>query len=120
MKVKVKSLCSGLVGQPLLFLCPGAKCLLIGGGTLEKFGIVCAGTLPTVKCDLTVCKLENDGSVALSAGFGENTNYLGCQGPCKRWFHAFCLGFDYSKYISLAQRDYWQCNRFDCKRKNKS
>ena len=108
---------SGLVGQPLLFLCPGEKCLVIGGGTLEKFGIVCDGHLPSVKCDHPACKLEADGSLAAGDGFTENPNYLGCQGICKRWFHAFCLGFDYQKYIALAQRDYWQCNRFDCKKK---
>ena len=84
---------------------------------MEKFGIVSDGWLPTVKCDIPACQLEGDGSLASAAGFGENQNYLGCQGSCKRWFHAFCLGLDYKKYITLAQRDYWQCNRFDCKKK---
>ena len=47
--------------------------------------------------------------------FSENPNYLGCQGDCKRWFHAYCLGLNYRKYIVLSQRSYWQCNRYDCK-----
>ena len=116
MESKVRPLNSGLLGQPLLFMCPGESCLLIGGGTLEKFGIFCAGHLPSETCDIPACKLEVDGSVALSAGFSENPNYLGCQGDCKRWFHAFCLGLDYQMYIKLAQRDYWQCNRYDCRK----
>ena len=82
MESKVRPLNSGLLGQPLLFMCPGESCLLIGGGTLEKFGIFCAGHLPSETCDIPACKLEVDGSVALSAGFSENPNYLGCQGDC--------------------------------------
>ena len=42
---------------------------------------------------------------------------FGSQGDCRRWFHAFCLGFDYKKYLLLAQREFWQCNRHDCKKR---
>ena len=90
---------------------------MIFGGTLEKYGIFCDGTLPTVKCDLPTCDLESDGSANLVKGFGENPNYLGCQGPCRRWFHAFCMGYNYRKYVYLSQQEFWKCNRFDCKKK---
>ena len=114
--VMTQSLRCGLLGQPALLLSPGDQCLLICGGSLEKFGIFCDGYLPTEKCDHPKCELQTNSSLALAKGFSENPNYLGCQGVCKRWFHAFCLGFDYSKYLSLSQREYWMCNRYDCKK----
>ena len=112
-----KSLRSGHLGQATAFPCPGGKCILIGGGTLEKFGIFCDGFLPTEQCDLDNCKLKSDGSAGNSKGFSDNPNFVGCEGSCQRWFHAFCLGFDYRKYVTLSQREYWQCNRYDCKSK---
>ena len=111
-----QSIRSGLLGQPSVFLCPGEKCLLICGGSLEKFGIISDGHLTTEKCDHPKCELQANSSLAVLKGFSENPNFLGCQSHCKRWFHAFCLGFDYKKYLSLSQREYWQCNRHDCKR----
>ena len=116
--VAAKSLRSGLLGQTTVFLCPGGNCILIGGGTLEKFGVFCDGFLPTSPCDLPSCKLESDVSAGTTQGFSNNPNFLGCEGSCQRWFHAFCLGFDYKKYVTLSQRDYWQCNRYDCKVKS--
>ena len=111
-----KPLFCGLLGQPTVLLFPGEQCLLICGGTLEKFGIVSDGHLPTEPCDYPDCKLQKNSSVSLAAGFSENPNFLGCQGLCKRWFHAYCLGVDYNKYVLLSQRKYWQCNRYDCKK----
>ena len=110
-----KQLKSGLLGQPSLFCCPGEKCLVICGGTSETIGIFSDGHLPIVKCDLTNCLLEKNGSAGSEKGFSENPNYLGCDSKCRRWFHTFCLGLDYSNYLKLAQRYYWQCNRYDCK-----
>ena len=112
----MSTLKSGLLGQPLIILSADEKCIVIGGGTVEKFGIFCVGHLPSETCATPSCKLKDDGSLACSAGFSENPNFLGCQGLCKRWFHAYCLGLDYAKYIKLAQRDFWQCNRYDCKK----
>ena len=80
MRACEKTLKSGLLGQPVLFMCPGNKCLVIGGGTLEKFEIVCDGNLPTEKCQLPACKLEANCSLVQASGFSENLNYLGCQG----------------------------------------
>ena len=118
-RTKSKNLHCGLLGQPNLFLCPGNKTIMICGGTLEKYGIFGEGSLPTQKCDLPKCLLEMDSTAGEQCGFSENPNYLGCQGSCKRWFHAYCLGLDYQKYLIFAQRDYWQCNRFDCIKKKK-
>ena len=92
---------------------------MICGGTLEKYGIFGDGVLPTAKCELPKCLLETDSTVGEIKGFSDNPNFLGCQGSCKRWFHAFCLGLDYKTYVYLAQREYWQCNRYDCKKKKK-
>ena len=88
---------------------------MICGGTQEKYGLFCEGVLPVEKCELPICLLEADGSAGSEKGFSDNPNFLGCQNVCKRWFHAYCLGLDYKKYVVLSQRDYWQCNRFDCK-----
>ena len=110
-----KPLKSGLLGQPSLVLCPGSKCILVCGGTSETFGVFCDGFLPLESCSLSKCLLKRDGSAGSEKGFDENPNYLGCDADCKRWFHTFCLGLDYKKYIELSQREYWQCNRFDCK-----
>ena len=109
--VQSKSLKSGLLGQPSLFLCPGGDCIMVCGGTLEKFGVFTAGVLPAEKCDQPNCKLELDGSAGRDKGFSDNPNYLGCESDCKRWFHAYCLGLDYNKYLVLSQRSYWQCNK---------
>lgn len=113
--VKSKSMKSGLLGQPSLFLCPGNDSIMICGGTLEKFGLFAEGALPAEKCDLLTCLLESNTSSARDKGFSDNPNFLGCQSVCKRWFHAYCLGLYYGKYLILSQRNYWQCNRFDCK-----
>ena len=113
--VKSKPLKSGLLGQTSLFLCPGSESIMICGGTQEKFGLFSEGTLPIEKCDLPSCLLQLDGSAGKDQGFSDNPNYMGCQSDCKRWFHAYCLGLDYGKYVVLSQRSYWQCNRFDCK-----
>ena len=114
-QIQSKSLNSGLLGQPSLFLCPSNNCIIICGGTLEKFGLFGEGCLPTEKCDFPTCLLESDGGAGKEEGFSENPNYLGCQSDCKRWFHAYCLGLNYRKYVVLSQRSYWQCNRYDCK-----
>ena len=113
--IKAISLGCGPVAQASLLLTPEDDVFIVAGGTQERWALVSKYTAPGVPCDLEVkkkCLLVNNPECYLQ----DTVNWLGCDGPCNRWFHSPCLLMSHEQFIEASSRRKWFCNRSDCKK----
>ena len=85
-----RTLNSGPVAHNHILNTPTDACVVIAGGTLERWAVLSPNTLPGDPCDLFFvgkCK------VSLNKEQVEDcVRWIGCDGPCRRWFHStVCL-----------------------------
>ena len=108
-----KSLNSGCVSHNQLLNTPSKSCLIVAGGTLERWAILSTSTVAGSPCDLDLkgmCKVTSNEDSGT-----EYVNWIGCDGPCKRWFHTICLFMDKKEFEAAAKNKKWFCRRADCR-----
>ena len=107
---------SGPVAHNFILNTPSATCALVAGGTIERWAILCKNTLPGDPCDLFAvgkCKVFQNQEPA-----EDTVRWIGCDGPCKRWFHSVvCLKMSEIEAKAAEQMKNWFCRRADCKKK---
>ena len=112
--VTVQALGSGPQAQASLLKTPETDVFILAGGIQERWALVSKYTAPAVPCDLhlkhkcLLVKTPDQHQV-------DTVNWLGCDGPCSRWFHEPCLGLSHEEYIDAIKRKKWMCNMSDCK-----
>ena len=110
-----RTLNSGPVAHNHILNTPSDACVVIAGGTIERWTVLSPNTLPGDPSDLFFvgkCK------VSLNKEQVEDcVRWIGCDGPCRRWFHStVCLEMSEDEVNAAERMKNWYCRRADCKR----
>ena len=108
-----KALNSGPVAHNFILNSPTDDCFLVAGGTQERWAVLSKNVLPADPCDLV-----SVGKCRINLHPTEETvRWIGCDGPCKRWFHSeVCLKMALDEAKSAEKMKNWYCRRPDCKK----
>jgi hypothetical protein len=112
--IHIKSLGSGPIAQASLMTTPARDVFILGGGVQERWALLSQTVAPSAPCSLNEkarCILVKNPDFYPA----ETVNWLGCDGPCKRWFHAPCVHISPDDYADICKRKKWHCSRSDCK-----
>ena len=115
-KVKLETLAMGSAptAQSAFLVTPEPDVYILAGGTQERWALLSKYVAPGAPCDLNLkkrCLLVNNQDQYMM----DTVNWLGCDGPCKRWFHVICLKISDSEFQAVSKRRKWFCNLSDCK-----
>ena len=111
---KVIGLNSGPVAQPCILHTPNQNVFIVAGGIQETWALLSETTAPSAPCALSLinrCLLISDPE----ENYMDTVKWIGCDGPCKRWFHSPCLHFSDKDYSEAIKCKKWFCNQSDCK-----
>ena len=114
LSLTVKSLSCGPLAQASVVRTPNPDVFILAGGIQERWALVSKTIAPAAPCSLAEikkCVLVNNPDLHPQ----DTVNWLGCSGPCKRWFHVPCVHLSHKDYVNVIKRRSWNCNRADCK-----
>ena len=112
--VECLDLKSGPLAQSSLLKTPEPHVYIVAGGIQERWALISNYVAPAVPCDMQAkqkCLLVNEKTQYV----GDVVNWLGCDGPCSRWFHINCVMITNEEFNIVAKRKKWFCNMSDCK-----
>ena len=107
-----KCLKSGPIAQASLLSTPSDNVFIVAGGIQERWALLSDCIAPSAPCALHAvsrCVLASDPAKNSS----DTVKWIGCDGPCQRWFHSLCLHFSNEDYNGAIKRKKWYCNRSD-------
>lgn len=109
----VRSLGCGPLAQASIVRTPKEDVFIIAGGIQERWALVSQTVAPAAPCsldDIKKCIMVNNPDLYPQ----DTVNWLGCSGPCKRWFHVPCVHLSHDDYVNVIKRKKWFCHRADC------
>ena len=111
---EVHTLGSGPLAQASFLHTPEADVYILAGGIQERWALISSFIAPAKPCDL---QLKNKCLLVLNPDHHalDYVNWLGCDGPCRRWCHVPCLGLTAEDFTKACKRKKWMCNMSDCK-----
>ena len=114
LSLEIHSLFSGPIAQASLIKTPEEDVLIIAGGIQERWAILSPNVAPAAPCSLNT---QNKCILVKTPDLYSNdtVNWLGCDGPCKRWFHVPCVHLSPEDFVRISKCDKWYCRRSDCK-----
>ena len=114
-RVETIGLGSGPQAQAAFIRTPQPEVYILAGGVQERWALISEYIAPAVPCDLHKKKrcllVKNPDQHAM-----DTVNWLGCDGPCQRWFHVPCLKLSAEEFLNASKRKKWMCNMSDCKK----
>ena len=116
-KVTIETLAlgSGPIAQSLLINTPEEDQFILAGGTHERWALISNHVAPAVPCALNQkkkCVLMINPETYIQ----DTVNWLGCDGPCDRWFHIPCVRISPEEFVIISKRKKWFCNMSDSKK----
>lgn len=111
---EVHTLGSGPLAQASFLFTPEPDVYILAGGIQERWALISSFIAPATPCDL---QMKNKCLLILNPDHHplDYVNWLGCDGPCRRWCHVPCLGLTAEDFEKAKKRRKWMCNRSDCK-----